>query len=172
MNSRMSTLSRRGGFLVGTALTLATIFSWSIPATVAQSVRNQRNMIAERIATLQQSEKRWIEVDLSKQKLTAWQGSNKVYSLTVSTGKSATPTITGTFTVQSKHVSGRMRGPGYNVPYVPYIMYFSGGYAIHGAYWHNRFGTPVSHGCVNLRVSEAEKVFQWATVGTPVIVHR
>lgn len=172
MNSKMSTLSRCSTFLVGTTLAFAALFSWSTPTTVAQSVRNQRNIIAERIATLQQSEKRWIEVDLSQQKLIAWEGSNKVYSLTVSSGKSATPTITGTFTVQSKQVSGRMRGPGYNVPSVPYIMYFSGGYAIHGAYWHNRFGTPVSHGCVNLRVSEAEKVFQWAAVGTPVIVHR
>ncbi|MFB2934274.1 L,D-transpeptidase [Aerosakkonemataceae cyanobacterium BLCC-F154] len=169
MNNKISTLSR---CLIGTTLTLTTLFSWSTSATLAQSMRNRENIIAERIATLQQSEKRWIEVDLSEQKLTAWEGSNKLYTLTVSTGKSATPTITGTFTVQSKHVSGRMRGPGYNVPSVPYIMYFSGGYAIHGAYWHNRFGTPVSHGCVNLRVSEAEKVFQWASVGTPVIVHR
>ncbi|MFB2881665.1 L,D-transpeptidase family protein [Floridanema aerugineum] len=172
MNSRITTLSRCSGFLVSTTLTLAALFSWSIPATVAQSMRNQESIIAQRIARLQQSEKRWIEVDLSEQKLIAWEGSNKIYTLTVSTGKSATPTITGTFTVQSKHVSGRMRGPDYNVPYVPYIMYFSGGYAIHGAYWHNRFGTPVSHGCVNLRVSEAEKVFQWAAVGTPVIVRR
>ncbi|OKH39323.1 hypothetical protein NIES2119_06160 [[Phormidium ambiguum] IAM M-71] len=172
MNKKFSTLSRCSGFWLGTTLSLAALFSWSVPATLAQTRRNQESIIAERIATLQQSEKRWIEVDLSEQKLTAWEGSNKVYSLTISSGKSATPTITGTFTVQTKHVSGRMRGPGYNVPYVPYIMYFSGGYAIHGAYWHNRFGTPVSHGCVNLRVSEAEKVFQWASVGTPVIVHR
>lgn len=172
MNNKISNLSRYSGFWLGTTLTFAALFSWSAPATVAQTMRNQENIIAERIATLQQSEKRWIEVDLSEQKLTAWEGSNKIYSLTVSTGKSATPTVTGTFTVQTKHVSGRMQGPGYNVPYVPYIMYFSGGYAIHGAYWHNRFGTPVSHGCVNLRVSEAENIFQWATVGTPVIVHR
>ncbi|MBE9225793.1 L,D-transpeptidase [Phormidium sp. LEGE 05292] len=172
MNSKVSTLSRCSGFWVGTALSFAALFSWSVPPTLAQGIRSQGNIIAERIATLQQSEERWIEVDLSQQKLIAWEGSKKVYRLNVSTGKSATPTITGTFTVQSKHVSGRMRGPDYNVPYVPYIMYFSGGYAIHGAYWHNRFGTPVSHGCVNLRVSEAEKVFRWASVGTPVIVHR
>jgi len=172
MNRKISTLSRCSGFWLGTTLCLAALFSWSVPATLAQTRRNQESIIAERIATLQQSEKRWIEVDLSEQKLIAWEGPNKVYSLTISTGKSATPTITGTFTVQTKHVSGRMQGPGYNVPYVPYIMYFSGGYAIHGAYWHNRFGTPVSHGCVNLRVAEAEKVFQWASVGTPVIVHR
>lgn len=50
-------------------------------------------------------------------------------------------------------------------------MYFSGGYAIHGAYWHNNFGTPVSHGCVNVRVDRAERLFNWAEVGTPVIVH-
>jgi lipoprotein-anchoring transpeptidase ErfK/SrfK len=172
MDSKISILNRCGSFLIGTTLSLAALFSWSVPATLAQNMRNQENIIAQRIATLQKSEKRWIQVDISEQKLTVWEGSNKLYSLIVSTGKSATPTITGTFTVQSKHASGRMQGPGYNVPYVPYIMYFSGGYAIHGAYWHNRFGTPVSHGCVNLPIAEAEKLFQWASVGTPVIVHR
>lgn len=111
MKIKISTLSRCSSFWVGTALSFAALFSWSVPATVAQGISKNENIIAQRIATLQQSQKRWIEVDLSQQKLTAWEGSNKVYSLTVSTGKSATPTVTGTFTVQSKQVSGRMRGP-------------------------------------------------------------
>jgi lipoprotein-anchoring transpeptidase ErfK/SrfK len=49
-------------------------------------------------------------------------------------------------------------------------MYFYEGYAIHGAYWHNRFGTPVSHGCVNLPVQQARKLYNWASVGTLVVV--
>jgi len=51
-------------------------------------------------------------------------------------------------------------------------MFYSGNYALHGAYWHNRFGTPVSHGCVNLRVSQARWLYNWAPVGTRVVVHQ
>jgi lipoprotein-anchoring transpeptidase ErfK/SrfK len=50
-------------------------------------------------------------------------------------------------------------------------MYFFGSYAIHGAYWHNAFGTPTSHGCVNMRPNEAEMLYQWAAAGTEVYVH-
>ena len=55
---------------------------------------------------------------------------------------------------------------------VPWTMYFYGGYAIHGTYWHNNFGTPMSHGCVNMRTSEAKWLFNWAPRGTLVVVHR
>jgi lipoprotein-anchoring transpeptidase ErfK/SrfK len=65
-----------------------------------------------------------------------------------------------------------MRGKGYDIPDVPYTMYFYEGYAIHGAYWHHRFGTPVSHGCVNLPVRQAHKLFNWTPMGTLVVVHR
>jgi len=51
-----------------------------------------------------------------------------------------------------------------------YTMYYSGSYAIHGTYWHHRFGTPVSHGCVNV-AGHARWLFNWALVGTPVVVH-
>jgi lipoprotein-anchoring transpeptidase ErfK/SrfK len=64
-----------------------------------------------------------------------------------------------------------MQGPGYDVPDVPFTMYYYRGYAIHGAYWHNNFGTPVSHGCTNVAVNHAEWLFDWADVGTPVVVH-
>ncbi|MGA9378208.1 MAG: L,D-transpeptidase, partial [Phormidium sp.] len=60
---------------------------------------------------------------------------------------------------------------GYDVPNVPHTMYFHRGYAIHGAYWHNRFGTPVSHGCINVAPNHAAWLFNWANVGTPVVVH-
>lgn len=114
----------------------------------------------------------WIEVDLSQQRLTAWKGRNRVRSYIVSTGKSRTPTRTGTYRVQRKYSSTSMRGRGYYVPNVPYTMYYSGGYAMHGAYWHNRFGTPVSHGCINLPVRQARWLYRWAPVGTRVVVHR
>lgn len=115
---------------------------------------------------------RWIDVDLSKQRLSAMQGKKVAYSLSVSTGKASTPTPTGKFLINSKYRYTRMRGADYDVPNVPYTMYFHQGYGIHGAYWHNNFGTPVSHGCVNVPVNLAGKVFNWASVGTLVVVHK
>lgn len=136
--------------------------------TNAISVRDQ---IANKILSLQESEQRWIQIDLQSQRLIAWEGSNPVYSVIVSTGKRATPTRIGTFAVKTKHLRTRMTGPGYDVSNVPHTMYYFRGYAIHGAYWHNKFGTPVSHGCVNVAVNHAKWLFNWATVGTEVIVH-
>jgi lipoprotein-anchoring transpeptidase ErfK/SrfK len=64
-----------------------------------------------------------------------------------------------------------MTGPGYNLPNVPYVMYFYGANAIHGTYWHNNFGHPMSHGCINLRTGDAAWLYSWASIGTPVVVH-
>lgn len=64
-----------------------------------------------------------------------------------------------------------MTGPDYYLPDVPYTMYFYKGYGIHGTYWHDNFGTPMSHGCVNMRTSEAAWLFDFASVGTLVNVH-
>ena len=65
-----------------------------------------------------------------------------------------------------------MKGDGYDIPDVPHTMYYQGGYGIHGAYWHNNFGTPVSRGCVNVAPNHAKKIFNWASVGTTVVVQR
>ena len=126
--------------------------------------------IAARVESLQQSSDRWLQVDLSSQRLIAWEGNSPVYAVIVSTGKRATPTVTGVFAVQSMHRTTRMRGADYDVPNVPWTMYFYRGYAIHGAYWHHNFGTPVSHGCVNVAVDHAQWFFNWADLGTPVVV--
>jgi lipoprotein-anchoring transpeptidase ErfK/SrfK len=64
-----------------------------------------------------------------------------------------------------------MVGPGYDLPGVPWVMYFYSGYAIHGAYWHNNFGAPMSHGCVNMTPGEAQILYNWAPIGTEVYVH-
>jgi lipoprotein-anchoring transpeptidase ErfK/SrfK len=64
-----------------------------------------------------------------------------------------------------------MSGPGYWLPNVPYVMYFFGAYAIHGTYWHNNFGRPMSHGCINLSTPAAAWLFSWASIGTPVVTH-
>ncbi len=88
----------------------------------------------------------------------------------MSTGKKSTPTLTGVYAIQTKLPKARMRGADYDIPDVPSTMYYDGNYAIHGAYWHSNFGTPVSHGCVNLPPKKARLLFNWAKVGTPVIV--
>lgn len=115
--------------------------------------------------------KRWIEVDLTNQTLTAWQGDVPVMFTNISSGRANTPTVTGRFAVGTKYAAQRMTGPGYDLPNVPWVMYFHGSYAIHGAYWHNNFGTPMSHGCVNMRSNEAEMLYNWAAPGTEVYVH-
>ncbi len=114
---------------------------------------------------------RRIEINLSSQTLTAWQGDVPVLSTTISSGRSGTPTVTGRFAVGTKYPAQRMVGPGYDLPNVPWVMYFHGAYAIHGAYWHNNFGVPASHGCVNMRPNEAELLYHWAAPGTEVYVH-
>lgn len=115
--------------------------------------------------------RRWIDVNLSSQTLTAWQGNTAVMYTNISSGVAGTPTITGHFTIGRKYQSQTMVGADYRIPNVPWVMYFYGGYAIHGTYWHNMFGTPMSHGCVNMRVGEAQTLFNWASAGTEVVVH-
>jgi lipoprotein-anchoring transpeptidase ErfK/SrfK len=104
------------------------------------------------------------------QRLTAYEGNNAVFSTLVSAGSSF-PTPVGTFNVYVRYRAQAMSGPGYYLPGVPYVMYFYQNYAIHGTYWHNNFGNPMSHGCVNLPTPAAEWIYNWAGVGTPVKIH-
>jgi len=113
----------------------------------------------------------WFDVDLSDQRMYAYEGDTLVRTFVVSTGTWQTPTVTGKFKVWIKLKSAPMSGPGYYLPDVPYIMYFFGDYGIHGTYWHNNFGVPMSHGCVNLSVADAEWAYNFASVGTVVNVH-
>jgi lipoprotein-anchoring transpeptidase ErfK/SrfK len=111
-------------------------------------------------------------VDLSEQRIYAFVNKKQVFSARVSTGTSRYPTVRGRFRVYAKYRSTRMRGPGYDMPNVPYTMYFYRGYAIHGAYWHNNFGRRMSHGCVNMKVSQAKWLYNWAPKGTLVVVRK
>ena len=114
---------------------------------------------------------RWIDVNLSAQRVTAYEGNTPVRSTLASTGLPATPTPTGQYRVYVKYVSTLMTGPGYYLPNVPYTMYFYRGYGLHGTYWHSNFGHPMSHGCINLPTPEAQWIFNWASVGTLVNIH-
>ncbi len=116
-------------------------------------------------------EGKWIDINLSQQMLYAYDGDQLVASFLVSTGLPATPTVTGTYQVWIKLRYDDMVGPGYNLPNVEYVMYFYKGYGIHGTYWHNNFGHPMSHGCVNMRNEDAGWLYNWSYVGITVHVH-
>ena len=116
-------------------------------------------------------EGRWIEVDLSAQLTYAYEGDEIVNVFLVSTGTWQHPTVTGQFNIYVKYVYADMAGPGYYLPDVPYVMYFYDGYGLHGTYWHDNFGTPMSHGCINLTIPDSEWLFYWADIGTLVNIH-
>ncbi|MCX6065799.1 MAG: L,D-transpeptidase family protein [Chloroflexi bacterium] len=113
----------------------------------------------------------WIDVDLTHQMVYAYEGNTVVNSFLVSTGTWAHPTVTGQYNIYVKYRYKDMSGPGYYLPNVPYTMFFYQGYALHGTYWHSNFGTPMSHGCVNLSIPDSEWIYNWSSVGTLVNVH-
>jgi len=113
----------------------------------------------------------WIDINLTWQMAYAYRGSELINSFLISTGTWQYPTVTGTYQVYVKYRYADMSGPGYYLPDVPYVMYFYEGYGLHGTYWHNNFGTPMSHGCVNFRTEDAGWVFDFVEVGTVVNVH-
>lgn len=113
---------------------------------------------------------RWVHVDLGEQVLTAYEGDRWVFATLVSTGDDAHPTRTGHFRVFRKSIHDDMHGPPgdpYVADEVPHVMYFHEGIALHGAYWHDVFGTQVSHGCVNLSPRDAAWLFAWAPPPLP-----
>lgn len=114
---------------------------------------------------------RWIEVNLTSQTAAAYQGKKLVRSFIVSTGTWQHPTITGQYRIYVKYKFADMAGPGYYLPDVPNVMYFYKGYGLHGTYWHNNFGTPMSHGCVNFAIEDSAWLFDFASVGTLVSIH-
>jgi lipoprotein-anchoring transpeptidase ErfK/SrfK len=118
------------------------------------------------------SGQKWIEVDLSSQRVYARQGNSVVKTFVVSTGTSRYPTPVGKFRIYAKYRSTSMSGPGYNLKGVPHTMYFYRGYALHGTYWHSNFGRPMSHGCINLKKGDAKWLYNWAPKGTLVKIHQ
>jgi hypothetical protein len=120
-----------------------------------------------------------IIVDRSDQKLYAYDADGELFVETdISTGLELTPTPRGIFAIFKKTPSRYMQGPlpgisdqYYDLPGVPWNLYFTHqGAVIHGAYWHNNFGSPWSHGCVNVASDEAQKLYYWADLGTRVVV--
>ncbi len=137
---------------------------------------------------------KWIDVNLKRQTLVAFEGPTAVYATVFSSGRNEHETVPGVFRIREKHISATMDGDAelasdgpYSIEDVPYIQYFSGSYALHGAFWHAEFGHVKSHGCVNLAPWDAKALFGWTEpqlpegwhavfatkdkLGTRVIVH-
>jgi lipoprotein-anchoring transpeptidase ErfK/SrfK len=121
---------------------------------------------------------RWLDVNISKQTLVAYEGTRAVYATLISTGEAGLEdpertksTKRGIFRIHTKHVSTTMDsdtvGEEFELRDVPYVQYFEEGYALHGAYWHDRFGTPKSHGCINLTPEDARRLFFFTEPALP-----
>jgi lipoprotein-anchoring transpeptidase ErfK/SrfK len=121
------------------------------------------------------ADERWIDVDLNTQNLVAYEGNTPVFYSLISSGTWEFPTVTGQFRTwmkyESQDMNGYLLGYDYYLTNVPYVMYFYGDFAIHGTYWHNNFGVPMSHGCVNMNPMDAGWLYNWAPLGTMVNIH-
>lgn len=126
---------------------------------------------------------KWIDVNLTRQIVTAYEGINPVASFLVSTGLPGTPTVQGTFriwattpiqdmfgidrAIDEEHledITGLSREEyDYYIDDVEWVQYFHQDYAFHSAYWHNNFGYPMSRGCINMRTDDAKWLFDWAS---------
>lgn len=126
---------------------------------------------------------KWIDISLSTQTLVAFEGDKPVFATAVSTGREDKTdkeknhkTPTGTWRIREKHIAATMDGDvasdgPYSIEDVPWIMYYSGSYAIHGAFWHNNFGRTRSHGCTNLAPADAKALFGWTEPRMPESWH-
>jgi lipoprotein-anchoring transpeptidase ErfK/SrfK len=123
---------------------------------------------------------KWVDVNLTRKTLVAFEGDKPVYAALVSPGKKSKKkakdhsTPKGTFRIREKHIAVTMDGDGtvagdlpYSIEDVPYVAYYDGSYALHGAFWHNNFGHEMSHGCVNLSPLDAKKIFFWTEPRLP-----
>ncbi|HEX4335481.1 MAG TPA: L,D-transpeptidase family protein [Polyangiaceae bacterium] len=127
-------------------------------------------------------ERSWIDVSIDRQALVAYLGPRPVFVTLVSTGvdgkgdpETTHSTIQGEFLIHTKHVTitmdGDEVGDEFDLRDVPYVQYFKEGFAFHAAYWHDGFGTPRSHGCVNLSPLDARWLFAWTLPSVPVAWH-
>ncbi len=154
-----------------------------VPTQESHAIFHGTPVVPPEIATLTQvqqvlgdatTDDKRIEVDLTNQRVYAYEGTRRVYEFIVSTGKwGLTPT--GEFRIWTKVRSQTMSGGSqrlgtyYYLPGVPYVMFFSNdeiaksrGYSLHGTYWHNNFGHPMSHGCINMKIEDAKTLYEWA----------
>jgi hypothetical protein len=138
---------------------------------------------AKRMPAWGKDGEKWIDVNLTKQTLVLYEGTKPVYATLISSGEAGledpehtTATKRGIFRIHTKHLAATMSseetGEEFELNDVPYVQYFDKeGYALHGAYWHDRFGTPKSHGCINLAPEDARRIFYWTEPALPTGWH-
>lgn len=135
----------------------------SLAQTIADRLQNTEVLGTKNAA----GQDKWIEVSIEQQKLRAWEGSTIVKEFAISSGLWY-PTPKGDFSIWYKTRYQRMKGGSkehgtfYDLPNVPHNMFFYKGFGLHGAYWHNNFGNPMSHGCINEPLANAADLFEWA----------
>lgn len=125
----------------------------------------------ERPSSVAKDEK-WVHFDLSQQVLVAYEGDRPVFTSLFSSGKKGHGTPPGTFRLYLKHISARMSGDDpkdgpYDIGEVPWVMYYKGSFAVHGAYWHDVFGEVRSHGCTNVAPADARWLYFWTEPRVP-----
>lgn len=128
-------------------------------------------------------DEKWIDIDLTRQALVAFEGTRPVFATLISSGRRNLqdkekdfPTPTGTFRIGEKHVTTTMDGDvasdgPYSIEDVPWVMYFQGSYGLHAAFWHDQFGRVRSHGCVNMAPEDARTIFAWSDPPLPAGWH-
>lgn len=126
---------------------------------------------------------RWVDINLENQTLVAYEWLQPRYVTLISSGRRRVPrpeldyrTPTGLFRIRAKHLTATMDDdepgePPYSLEDVPYVMYFQGAYAFHSAFWHDRFGRPRSHGCINMAPVDAKWLYNWAGPDLPPTWH-
>ncbi|MGK7924066.1 MAG: L,D-transpeptidase [Spirulina sp.] len=159
-------LHRSQSFLAGTAiaLTVSGVLSLPLPAFADR----QPEPIAFATMLLETSQDRWIEVDLSSQRLIAREGRERVYEIPLSLEQTETPT--GVFEIHAKLRSDRLDGGDANVSTVP-VMYFHRNYALQGTQG-DGIGTSITHDGINLSIEDATWLYDWSSVGTTLVIHK
>ena len=137
---------------------------------------------AKRMPAWGKNGEKWLDINVTKQTLVAYEGERPVYATLISSGEAglddpahSTATKRGIFRIHTKHLSTTMAsdevGEEFELRDVPYVQYFEDGYALHGAYWHDRFGVPKSHGCINLAPEDARRLFFFTEPQVPAGWH-
>lgn len=152
---------------------------WRTVDGLAVNQRNVRRAVLRAPPAGVGGSERWIDVDLDEQVLVAYEGARPVFATLVSSGRrddrgseDRFETPEGSFRIETKHITTTMDGDTasdgpYSIEDVPWVMYFHGSYALHGAFWHGYYGWRMSHGCVNLSPADARHMFLWADPQLP-----
>ncbi len=143
-----------------------------IPPVTADALPSTEAPGYHQHTTFPTTTEKWIDVDLSEQRVVAYEGTTQVNAFIISSGLPRTPTVTGTFriwakaSIQDMYGGNRAAGDYYYLENVPWVQYFYEDYAFHGTTWHANFGRPASRGCINMSPTDAEWLFAWAAPAT------